>query len=419
MYILTAEDAQVIFGTDSFKKAREKIERLTQTNFRDIACKVKEHFESTFHFEFKFRLFELHYERDVLNFSPQQMGVYDLTIPDSRMLLYFHLYTSVPREESTLIFQLKNTDLKVGHPWILEMYDLSIKELKTKTKFLYKLKIGIKTPIVETDFLPNYDECNHEFRLLNNETWTWQLLWQCKHCGFLTYCECFKEALSKVPPPPKGETIKVYGREIPLKYPGMVFYPNACEVCRGVPSSHMYCAPMYARSQFEVRYGAYVKKRMIEMDTPGDVNGNDELSKKIVNEVREALGYKRIGQSWFHEVELYKIAKTIFHDLSVQHHYKPEWLDGLELDIFIEELKIGIEYNGIQHYKPLDHWGGQEAFKKTKERDARKAQLCKENGILLIVFKYDESIDEANIRQKLRKVLKVDKDRWERAKRYF
>jgi len=31
-------------------------------------------------------------------------------------------------------------------------------------------------------------------------------------------------------------------------------------------------------------------------------------------------------------------------------HYRPDFLQGLELDIFIDELKIGMEYQGIQHF---------------------------------------------------------------------
>ena len=58
---------------------------------------------------------------------------------------------------------------------------------------------------------------------------------------------------------------------------------------------------------------------------------------------------------------------------------------GLQsLDIFIKELNIGIEYQGAQHIRPVEYFGGKEAFKKTQERDKKKKRLCNRNGIKLI-----------------------------------
>jgi len=74
----------------------------------------------------------------------------------------------------------------------------------------------------------------------------------------------------------------------------------------------------------------------------------------------------------------------------------------LELDIFIQEPRIGIEYQGIQHYEPVKHWGGEEALKKNKERDRRKRQICQHVGIKLIYFKYDEDLSKELIESKLR-----------------
>ena len=43
--------------------------------------------------------------------------------------------------------------------------------------------------------------------------------------------------------------------------------------------------------------------------------------------------------------------------------------------------KVGIEYQGQQHYEPAGYFGGEESFKQTQERDKRKKQLCDENGV--------------------------------------
>ena len=82
----------------------------------------------------------------------------------------------------------------------------------------------------------------------------------------------------------------------------------------------------------------------------------------------------------------------IYSDVQLKRHHRPQILEGLELDIFIPHLNIGIEYQGIQHYKPIKHWGGEEALKKTKERDNKKRLLCVKNNITLIYFEYTETL---------------------------
>ena len=58
---------------------------------------------------------------------------------------------------------------------------------------------------------------------------------------------------------------------------------------------------------------------------------------------------------------------------------------NLELDCFDAELRIAVEYNGIQHYQyiPFFH-KNKEAFLNQKYRDDMKRRICRDNGILLI-----------------------------------
>ena len=64
---------------------------------------------------------------------------------------------------------------------------------------------------------------------------------------------------------------------------------------------------------------------------------------------------------------------------------------NLEIDLYNDSLKLGIEYNGIQHYEftPRFHKGYGD-FRRQQERDALKKRLCKENGVTLIVVPYTE-----------------------------
>lgn len=55
---------------------------------------------------------------------------------------------------------------------------------------------------------------------------------------------------------------------------------------------------------------------------------------------------------------------------------------------------IFIEYNGQQHYKPVEHWGGLKAFEKQQKRDQELRDYCKENNIRLIEIPYWLSEEE-------------------------
>ena len=47
-----------------------------------------------------------------------------------------------------------------------------------------------------------------------------------------------------------------------------------------------------------------------------------------------------------------------------------------------------IEYNGIQHYQPVQFFGGEEAFELQTIRDKGLKELCDVNGINLIEVSY-------------------------------
>ncbi|MBE7106504.1 DUF2726 domain-containing protein [Bacillus cereus] len=49
-----------------------------------------------------------------------------------------------------------------------------------------------------------------------------------------------------------------------------------------------------------------------------------------------------------------------------------------------EKIKFIIEYDGEQHRKAVEHFGGDEKFLKTKKRDEIKNDFCNKNNILLV-----------------------------------
>lgn len=126
----------------------------------------------------------------------------------------------------------------------------------------------------------------------------------------------------------------------------------------------------------------------------------------IENEVRRKFGHKNIGEAWTSETILYYTVKKLFPNYKIYRHYRPGFLEGLELDIFIEEVNIGIEYQGIQHYKPVEHWGGKEALKELKKRDSCKKKLCEAQEVQLVYFKYNEGLSDDFVLTKLKPFMK-------------
>ena len=90
-----------------------------------------------------------------------------------------------------------------------------------------------------------------------------------------------------------------------------------------------------------------------------------------------------------------KMSVRIFQEIFSEFEFRkcrPKFLQGLELDTYCPELKLGVEYNGIQHYQFNEYFQKTEYnFIKQQEQDDRKNRLCHENGIKLCVIPYTYS----------------------------
>ena len=61
----------------------------------------------------------------------------------------------------------------------------------------------------------------------------------------------------------------------------------------------------------------------------------------------------------------------------------------IDFCLILNNKTIFIEYNGIQHYVPIKHFGGKLRFEKQKERDNLLREYCLNNNIILLEYKYD------------------------------
>ena len=102
-----------------------------------------------------------------------------------------------------------------------------------------------------------------------------------------------------------------------------------------------------------------------------------------------------IKPKWKHELSLFHAVRQRYPDTLYQ--YRPEWLGRQSLDLYIPSLMTAIEYQGIQHYYPVEFYGGTEALEQRKELDQQKRLLCEENGVRLIEWPYDLEPTDINV----------------------
>lgn len=119
------------------------------------------------------------------------------------------------------------------------------------------------------------------------------------------------------------------------------------------------------------------------------------------NEVRENSGVPRVGEGWVSEVELFRRLRDAFPETRVTHQGRPAWLRPQSIDILFPDWQIAVEYQGEQHHRPIEIFGGQTAFEVQLERDARKRKTCREHDHVLIEVLPGHDIDDvvARIRE--------------------
>lgn len=64
----------------------------------------------------------------------------------------------------------------------------------------------------------------------------------------------------------------------------------------------------------------------------------------------------------------------------------------LPFDFYLPDYNICIEYDGLQHFEPVDFFGGEEGFRKRQLNDEIKTKYCQENNIKLLRIRYDQDV---------------------------
>lgn len=119
-----------------------------------------------------------------------------------------------------------------------------------------------------------------------------------------------------------------------------------------------------------------------------------DLIRQAENALRVDKGLPRIGEGWISETHLYYQLKDAFRDHQVLQHARPSWLGRQHLDVFFPELSVAVEFQGEQHDRPIEFFGGQKTFEENQRRDKRKRAACKRNGVALFEVRKGYDIDQ-------------------------
>ena len=99
----------------------------------------------------------------------------------------------------------------------------------------------------------------------------------------------------------------------------------------------------------------------------------------------ESHGERKISQ-WLDSNNIKYIPQHRFYDCKDKY--------TLPFDFYIPKYNLCIEYDGRQHFEPINWFGGEESLKITQYHDEIKNNYCKDNHIILIRIAYNQNIEE-------------------------
>lgn len=77
------------------------------------------------------------------------------------------------------------------------------------------------------------------------------------------------------------------------------------------------------------------------------------------------------------------------HNNNIEHKHQKRFddcrdLNPLPFDFYLPDCNVCIEFDGRQHYEPVERFGGEEALKLTQYHDSIKNNYCMSNGLMLL-----------------------------------
>lgn len=109
---------------------------------------------------------------------------------------------------------------------------------------------------------------------------------------------------------------------------------------------------------------------------------------------------------WKSEQLMFQLITQMFPKKPVYYQYRADFLkqgnSQLSYDVFIPSLHLAFEYQGKQHFEPIDFFGGKDGFEKQQWRDKQKLKLSIENHITLVYINYWDDLNVQLIQQRIK-----------------
>ena len=173
--------------------------------------------------------------------------------------------------------------------------------------------------------------------------------------------------------------------------PGNILKGQGCSICSGIATRTQ---EEYIREVSEINKDIEVLETYINASTP-----IAHMCKKCYtiwrprpNHVLEGHGCpvcnssigERIVKNYLDSNCINYIQQYKFQDCKDIHR--------LPFDFYLSDYNILVEYDGIQHFQPVEMFGGVEEFEITKKHDNIKNNYCILNNIPLLRILYDEDV---------------------------
>jgi len=167
-------------------------------------------------------------------------------------------------------------------------------------------------------------------------------------------------------------------------------------------SSNKLCIAEHDLKYFWV--SRYVKSKVL-CDV---LNVGSEIFERVHNGgYRDKQRYEYLipENKWKSEQLVYELTKKLYKKYTVLYQHRPFFLTSekgqMSYDIFICGLNVAIEYQGKQHFEPVEMFGGEEHFQEQVHRDQLKKNLSLQNGVALVYINYWEDISPDLIKEKV------------------
>ena len=200
----------------------------------------------------------------------------------------------------------------------------------------------------------NCSECNIQFSVWKSKA---QKSFKCKNCIELTKKKSKKKEL-------KIKLCKFCSKQYSSKQGGTLYCSLNCKSLNKKQYEHVCvgCDVIFSNSEKNAKFCS--------------------CSCRSINLKLSKYAHKAGGKSRS-QIELF-IEENLIKDFpNIQFKFNDKEIIGSELDVYIPELKIAIEINGIVHYEPIY---GEDKLIKIQNRDKQKMINCYKLGIELITI---------------------------------